>query len=272
MGRDEVALCRMFNRATSGQSLPTYLSADHDPRYRFHQWQANLRILNIREIKTVPYVPCAHPVVERLIGTVRLECLDRLLFWTAADLERKLAEFQQYYNEHRTHARRDGRPAGAEPTRPAPTRVSGRIDGSRTVVASITRRKPRDDVDSQRIDSNDLRIRHSQPSRGDGGLWTASGRGCSVPRWYLPPEHWLTPGARQRGASRRRSALSGKMALGAQVAAPDSRRGLSGAIAPPGVGSSAWTGAVDRWSDSRGRQSLMKPGFCNVGARLNLGR
>jgi len=107
---DGVALCRMFNRASSGQSLPTYLSADHDPLYRFHQWQANLRILNIREIKTVPYVPRSHPVVERLIGTVRRECLDRLLFWTAADLERKLVEFQQYYNEHRTHAGRAGQP------------------------------------------------------------------------------------------------------------------------------------------------------------------
>src|SRR5262249_41838868 len=212
------------------------------------------------EIKRGPAVPCANPSCDGWLGPLRLKAWDGLLFWTAADLKGKLAESQQYYNEHRTHARRDGRPAGAEPTRPAPTRVSGRIDGSRTVVASITRRKPRDDVDSQRIDSNDLRIRHSQPSRGDGGLWTASGRGCSVPRWYLPPEHWLTPGARQRGASRRRSALSGKMALGAQVAAPDSRRGLSGAIAPAGVGRSAWTGAVDRWSDSRGRQSLMKPG------------
>jgi putative transposase len=77
---DGVALCRMFNHATRGESLPTYLSADHDPLYRFHQWQANLRILNIREIKTVPYVPRSHPVVERLIGTVRREYLDRLLF------------------------------------------------------------------------------------------------------------------------------------------------------------------------------------------------
>jgi transposase InsO family protein len=108
---DGVTLCRMFNHATRGQSLPTYLNADHDPLYRFHQWQANLRILNIREIKTVPYVPRSHPVVERLIGTVRRECLDRILFWTAADLERKLVEFQQYYNEHRTHTGRAGRPS-----------------------------------------------------------------------------------------------------------------------------------------------------------------
>ena len=91
-----VALCRMFNHATCSQSPPNYLSSDHDPLYRFHQWQANLRILNIREIKTVPYVPRSHPLVERLIGTVRRECLDRLVFWTTADLERKLLEFQHY--------------------------------------------------------------------------------------------------------------------------------------------------------------------------------
>jgi transposase InsO family protein len=48
---DGVALGRMFNRATCGQSLPNYLSADHDPLYRFHQWQANLRILDIRETR-----------------------------------------------------------------------------------------------------------------------------------------------------------------------------------------------------------------------------
>jgi hypothetical protein len=57
----------------------------------------------------------SHPVVERLIGTVRRECLDRMLFWTAADFEQKLVEFQQYYNEHRTHAGRAGRPPMPSP-------------------------------------------------------------------------------------------------------------------------------------------------------------
>jgi putative transposase len=54
---DGVALCRMFNRAIHTQRLPKYLSSDHDPLYRFQQWQANLRVLEIEEIKTVPYVP-----------------------------------------------------------------------------------------------------------------------------------------------------------------------------------------------------------------------
>src|SRR5262247_1704011 len=84
-------------------TVPKYLSSDHDPLYRFHQWQANLRVLGITEIKTVPYVPLSHPFVERLIGTIRRECLDHLLFWTAADLEMKLADFQNYYNKFRVH-------------------------------------------------------------------------------------------------------------------------------------------------------------------------
>jgi len=54
---DGVGLCRMFNRATRGHTPPTYVSSDHDPLYRFHQWQRNLRILDVKEIKTVPYVP-----------------------------------------------------------------------------------------------------------------------------------------------------------------------------------------------------------------------
>ena len=89
-------------------TAPKYLSSDHDPLYRFHQWQANLRILAVKEIKTVPYAPLSHPFVERLIGTIRRECLDRTLFWTAADLEMKLLDFQRYYNGHRTHAGLDG--------------------------------------------------------------------------------------------------------------------------------------------------------------------
>ena len=46
--------------------------------------------------------------MERLIGTVRRECLDRTLFWTTTDLEEKLLDFQHYYNEQRTHAGRQG--------------------------------------------------------------------------------------------------------------------------------------------------------------------
>jgi hypothetical protein len=48
--------------------------------------------------------PWSHPFVERLIGTVRREFLDQVLFWNARDLERKLTEFQVYDNAARSHA------------------------------------------------------------------------------------------------------------------------------------------------------------------------
>ena len=54
---DGFAFCRMFNRALRGHRwLPKYLSSDNDPLYRFHQWQANLRVLEVTEIKSIPYV------------------------------------------------------------------------------------------------------------------------------------------------------------------------------------------------------------------------
>ena len=106
---DGRALCGMFNHAIRGQSSPKRLSSDNDPLYRFHQWRANLRVLRVAEVKSVPYVPMSHPFVERLIGTLRRECVDRMLFWSAADLEQKLTAFQDFYNVHRAHASLEGR-------------------------------------------------------------------------------------------------------------------------------------------------------------------
>jgi transposase InsO family protein len=105
---DGVALCHMFNTAISTQGVPHYLSSDNDPLFRYHRWHANLRILDIKEIKSVPYVPLSHPFVERLIGTIRRKYLDHALFWNASDLERKLEEFRHYYNSHRVHTSLDG--------------------------------------------------------------------------------------------------------------------------------------------------------------------
>jgi hypothetical protein len=90
-----------------------YLSSDHDPLYRFYQWQANLRVVEVQEIKTVPYAPLSHPFVKRLIGTIRKEYLDQTLFWTAADLEQKLQAFQRFFNKHLVHSGLEGQPARA---------------------------------------------------------------------------------------------------------------------------------------------------------------
>src|SRR6478672_1631353 len=63
---DGVVLCRMFNRAVHTQTLPKYLSSDNDPLYRFHQWQANLRVLEVTEINSIPYpVPSIRGAANR---------------------------------------------------------------------------------------------------------------------------------------------------------------------------------------------------------------
>jgi hypothetical protein len=98
----------MFNTAIHGQGVPRHLSTDHDPLFEAHQWTANLRVLNVDEIKTVPHVPLSHPFVKRLMGTVRREFLDHVLFWNKCDLERKLTEFQMYYDAARRHASLEG--------------------------------------------------------------------------------------------------------------------------------------------------------------------
>jgi transposase InsO family protein len=110
---DGPALCRMFQQAIRRQSLnPKYLSTDNDPLYRFHQWQANIRVLDVVGPKTVPGVPLSHPYVQRLIGTLRRECLDRMLFWTTADLEATLLDSRHYYNGYRAHGEFARTPSG----------------------------------------------------------------------------------------------------------------------------------------------------------------
>lgn len=98
-----IIVCRQLNQILRGRSPPARISTDHDPIFKHHRWQANLRVLDIEEVKTVPYTPLSHPFVERTIGTVRREFLDRTLFWNETDLSNKLAQYQTYYNEFRGH-------------------------------------------------------------------------------------------------------------------------------------------------------------------------
>jgi len=107
---DGPTVCRMFNSIVSAVTVPRYLSSDNDPLFLFRQWNANLRILDVMEVKTVPYVPLSHPFVERLIGRVRREYLDQVPFWSTRDLARKLLLFKEYYNRDRVHRGLNGAP------------------------------------------------------------------------------------------------------------------------------------------------------------------
>ncbi|MDA0681552.1 MAG: integrase core domain-containing protein, partial [Proteobacteria bacterium] len=103
-----------------GAGSPKYISSDNDPLFRFHRWKANLRILEVTEVKTVPYLPISHPFVERLIGTIRREYLDFVPFWTARDLENKFLSFKEFYNDQRCHYALDGDTPGERTTKIRP--------------------------------------------------------------------------------------------------------------------------------------------------------
>jgi len=67
---DGMALCRMFNSAISTRGTPKYLSSDHDPLFTYNQWAANLRILDVDEIKSIPYTPCSQEWISYYTSTV----------------------------------------------------------------------------------------------------------------------------------------------------------------------------------------------------------
>jgi transposase InsO family protein len=59
--------------------------------------------LGIREVPTAPQAPWQNAYVERLIGSIRRECLDHVIVLNEAGLRRVLKSYVEYYERSRTH-------------------------------------------------------------------------------------------------------------------------------------------------------------------------
>jgi transposase InsO family protein len=59
--------------------------------------------MRIREVLIAPRAPWQNPFVERLIGSIRRECLDHCLILNEAHLRRLLRGYISYYNTARPH-------------------------------------------------------------------------------------------------------------------------------------------------------------------------
>ena len=83
-------------------SAPGYLLRDRDGSYgeKFHE-AANS--LGIREVLTAPQSPWQNSYVERLIGSIRRECLDHVIVLNETGLRRTLKSYFEYYERTRTH-------------------------------------------------------------------------------------------------------------------------------------------------------------------------
>ena len=95
-------LARQITEAFPWTSAPSYLVRDNDRAYG-HVFTSRVRAMSIRDRPITPRSPWQNPYVERLIGTVRRECLDRVLIFGEAHLRQILASYAAYYNEVRTH-------------------------------------------------------------------------------------------------------------------------------------------------------------------------
>ena len=62
-----------------------------------------LRAVGIRDKPTAPASPWQNGVVERLIGSIRRECVDHIIVLGEAHLRRILKSYARYYSETRTH-------------------------------------------------------------------------------------------------------------------------------------------------------------------------
>jgi transposase InsO family protein len=93
---------RQLLEAFPYDSKPKYLLRDNDKIYG-DEFTDMVEVLGIEEVKTAPRSPWQNPYVERVIGSIRRECLDHIIPLNEVHLRRVLREYLVYYHESRTH-------------------------------------------------------------------------------------------------------------------------------------------------------------------------
>jgi transposase InsO family protein len=95
-------LARQITEAFPWTSAPAYLVRDNDRAYG-HVFTSRVRAMGIRDRPISPGSPWQNGIAERLIGTLRRECLDQVVIFSEMHLRRILSAYAAYYNRARTH-------------------------------------------------------------------------------------------------------------------------------------------------------------------------
>src|SRR5256886_354061 len=104
-------------------SAPSYLLRDRDQVYG-EQFRHRVKGMRIQEVLTAPHSPWQNPFAERLIGSIRRECLNYVLVLGESHLRRILTRYFSYYHRARTHLALD---KDAPDVRPVELPEAGRI-------------------------------------------------------------------------------------------------------------------------------------------------
>jgi putative transposase len=93
---------RQILEAFPNETTPRYLLRDRDAIYgeRFTRCLANM---GIRDVIIAPGAPWQNACAERVIGSIRRECLDHVIVLSEAHLGRLLRAYLAYYNTARPH-------------------------------------------------------------------------------------------------------------------------------------------------------------------------
>jgi transposase InsO family protein len=81
---------------------PRFLIRDRDGCYG-NMFRQTVRGMNIQEVLTAPHSPWQNGYVERLIGSIRRECLDHIIVFNETSLRKILRSYFRYYDRTRTH-------------------------------------------------------------------------------------------------------------------------------------------------------------------------
>ena len=95
-------VARQITEAFPWNEAPRYMIRDRDRIYGAVVTR-RLRAMGIRDRPTAPASPWQNGFAERLIGSIRRECLDHVVIWGEAHLCRVLKSYADYYNGVRTH-------------------------------------------------------------------------------------------------------------------------------------------------------------------------
>ena len=83
-------------------NAPRYLLRDRDKIYGSY-FQRRVKNMGIEQVVTAPRSPWQNPYIERIIGSIRRECLDHVIVLNERHLRRVLTGYLDYYHRWRTH-------------------------------------------------------------------------------------------------------------------------------------------------------------------------
>ena len=83
-------------------TAPRYLLRDRDAAFG-QGFRDRVHAMGIEAVVTAPRCPWQNPYVERIIGSIRRECLDHIIIFNERQLRRVLSSYFQYHHQTRTH-------------------------------------------------------------------------------------------------------------------------------------------------------------------------